>query len=138
MIVGTVKKSAETISWEWFFRKVFQPSSARVPEKLGYALIGVREAQLTEGAERESADDTAQVSPESDRGESRSGYQTSAPPKGGAFCLPEAWVALLDLSGVSDKSLGGCAISSSSVWLCASSTDLGLFGSFRNGHFPVE
>ena len=25
MIVGTVKKSTETISWEWFFRKVFQP-----------------------------------------------------------------------------------------------------------------
>ena len=54
--------------------------------------------------------------PESDRGESRSGYQTSGPPEGGPFCLAEARVVAGSSIGVSDKSLRGYTISSSSAW----------------------
>ena len=54
--------------------------------------------------------------PESDRGESRLGYQTSGLPKGSPFVLPEARAFGLEAIGVSAKSLRGFAICVRPPW----------------------
>jgi hypothetical protein len=54
--------------------------------------------------------------PESDRGESRLGYQISGPPKGGPFCFGELPLYGLSPVAASDKSLRRCTIQCSPRW----------------------
>ena len=68
--------------------------------------------------------------PESDRGESRLGYQTSGSPKGGPFCFAEAGLFRGWPVVVSDKSLRGFRIRCAprgSPWVLCTAADTGVF-----------